>query len=162
MTIGEAQLPEMRVKLELEPAKPMTMLANGAFMEMAPSAEQRYHVEVKPEDPRSNTRISYAAVRFHAVNHDTGYEIDLDLHPMWGSSGLHYGANSGLPDGIYTATVAVGVPTFARSPEDMARWRAPSMAEFEFRLEGGLLVSARVTAASEASVADGSPMPMPH
>lgn len=135
---------EMLIKLELEPAKPMLM-APGTHgknaMVMAPQPDQKYHFEVKPEDPKSKTRISYASVRVTAVNNNSGKKVALDLHPMWGSSGLHYAANGALPgDGIYMATVVVGPPTFARDAiKEKDRWTRPLKAEFRFRLEKGLI-----------------------
>jgi len=135
---------EMAIKLELEPAKPMLM-APGTHgknaMVVAPQPDQKYHFEVKPEDPKSKTRISYASVRVTAVNTKSGKKVELDLHPMWGSSGLHYAANGALPgDGIYMATVEVGPPTFARDAiKEKDRWTRPLKAEFRFRFEKGLI-----------------------
>jgi len=135
---------EMAIKFELEPAKPMLMPAGmhgGKAMVMAPQPDQKYHFEVKPEDPKSKTRISYASVRITAVN-NSGKKVALELHPMWGSSGLHYAANGALPgDGIYTATVVVSAPTFARDAiKEKDRWMRPSKAEFRFRFEKGLII----------------------
>lgn len=145
--IGEATLSDMRIKLELEPAKPMSMPMGQTWMEVVPSPSERFHVEVKPEDPQSGTRLPYADVSFSAVNQDSGQSISLQLHPMWGSSGLHYANNSDLPDGAYLATVLVGVPTFGRAPADRQRWTTPTQAQFAFRLQGGLLVEAGVVSA---------------
>jgi uncharacterized protein involved in high-affinity Fe2+ transport len=143
-TVGAGTPDEMRVMLELEPAKPMLMPSGahgGMAMEMVPTPEQKYHFEVKPEDPASKTRISYASVRFAAVNTTTGKKVEADLHPMWGGSGLHYSANGALPgDGVYSATVVVSPPTFARDAvKDRDRWARPVEAESRFRLENGLV-----------------------
>ncbi|MBI2954762.1 MAG: hypothetical protein HYY30_10650 [Chloroflexi bacterium] len=153
--VGEASLDDIRIKLELEPPKAMSMLMSGNWTEMAAS-DGKYHVEVKPEDPKTNNRIPYAQVVFSATNRDTGENIDLILHPMWGSSGLHYAANGDLPDGVYVATVLVGVPTFARAGADRDRWTMPSQARFEFKLDKGLLVSSDVLRSD-----DGPMMQMP-
>jgi uncharacterized protein involved in high-affinity Fe2+ transport len=136
---------EMLIKFELEPAKPMLMppgMHGSTAMVMAPRTDEKYHFEVKPEDPKSKTRISYAAVRLTAVNTNNGKKVELDLHPMWGSSGLHYSANGPLPgDGIYTATVVVSPPTFARdATKEKDRWMRPLKAEFRFRFEKGLII----------------------
>ena len=104
-----------------------------------PSGEL-FHVEVKPIDPKSKTRISYAVVKFTAVNGDSGQKVEGKLHPMWGGSGLHYAMNSGLAgDGAYEATVTVDVPTFARDPKDKDRWMEPTSTKFHFRLAEGKL-----------------------
>lgn len=143
-TVAAGTPDEMRIMLELEPAKPMLMPSGphgGMAMEMVPTPDQKYHFEVKPEDPKSKTRISYAAVRVTAVHAGTGKEVKLDLHPMWGGSGLHYAANGALPgDGSYTATVVVSPPTFARdATKDRNLWMRPVEAQFRFRLENGLV-----------------------
>jgi len=144
-TVAAGTPDEMRIKLELEPAKPMWMppgAHGGMAMEMVPAPDQRYHFEVKPEDPKSNTRIPYASVRFSATNVNTGRKVEAELHPMWGSSGLHYAANGALPgDGRYAATVVVGSPSFSRdATKDRELWMRPVEAQFRFRLEGGLVV----------------------
>ena len=136
---------EMIIKFELEPAKPMLMppgMHGSTTMVMAPRADEKYHFEVKPEDPKSKTRISYANVRVTEVNTNSEKKVELDLHPMWGSSGLHYSANGPLPgDGIYTATVVVSPPTFARdATKEKDRWMRPLKAEFRFRFEKGLII----------------------
>jgi uncharacterized protein involved in high-affinity Fe2+ transport len=98
-----------------------------------------YHVEVKPIDPKSKTRIPYADVTFMAINKDTGKKVQGSLHAMWGGSGLHYALNSGLSgDGTYEATVTVGVPTFARGMDDK-RWMEPATGIFHFKLADGKL-----------------------
>ena len=98
-----------------------------------------YHVEAKPIDPKSKTRIPYADVTFEAINKDTGKKVKGSLHPMWGGSGLHYAFNSGLAgDGTYEATITVGVPTFARGLDDK-RWMEPATGKFHFKLVGGKL-----------------------
>ena len=63
------------------------------------------------------------------------------LPPMWGGSGLHYSGNSALVgDGAYSATVTVGVPTFAREMKDKALWSKPVSARFHFRLKDGMII----------------------
>ena len=158
--IGRAVADDMIIQLELEPAKPMWM-AMTASIQMSMNQSKGiweliampsmwsehtlkdgdlYHVEVKPIDPKSNTRIPYAEVRFKAVNRDTGQQEEGVLHPMWGGSGLHYAMNSGLSgDGTYDVTVTVDAPTFARSLTDKSRWRDAQTAQFQFRLENGKL-----------------------
>lgn len=136
---------EMIIKFELEPAKPMLMppgMHGSKAMVMTPQADEKYHFEVKPEDPKSKTRISYATVRVTAVNTNSGKKVELDLHPMWGSSGLHYSANGALPsDGVYTATVMVSPPTFARDAiKENDRWMRPLKADFRFRFQKGLII----------------------
>lgn len=132
----------MIVIFEIEPAKTMWMQMGSPpkLTEHAPGKGEIYHVEVKPVDPRSKTRISYASVTFNAVNRDNGKKVRTTLHPMWGGSGLHYSANSALAgDGIYEAVITVGVPTFARDPKDKELWMKPASAKFHFKLAGGKL-----------------------
>jgi uncharacterized protein involved in high-affinity Fe2+ transport len=141
--VGRVLVDEMIIQLELEPAKGMWMqMGNSSmWMEHAVDTGEFYHVEVKPIDPQSNTRISYVDVRFEAVNADNGERISGDLHPMWGGSGLHYAFNSGLAgDGVYEATVTVGVPSFARDLKGKDMWSKPVTARFHFKLTGGKLV----------------------
>lgn len=131
----------MIVIFELEPAKGMWMLMGGKWIEHPVGKGELYHVEVKPVDPGSKTRISHADVKFSAVNRDNKRKISGALHPMWGGSGLHYAANSPLAgDGTYEATITVGVPAFARAPQDRALWMKPVTTQFHFKLAGGKLV----------------------
>ena len=157
--IGRASAGDMIIQLELEPSKAMWMAMTASvqiemdnskgrwvvlttpakWAEHAIEKGELYHVEVKPIDPRSKTRIPYAEVKFKAVNKDTGKSVEDRLHPMWGGSGLHYAFNSGLAgDGTYEATVTVGVPTFARGLDDN-RWMEPATGKFHFKLAGGKL-----------------------
>ena len=158
--VGRSLIKDMIIQLELEPAKPMRMAStasvqmelNGAtgkwivattpalWSEHTVKDGELYHVEVKPIDPRSKTRIPYADVMFEAVNLDNKQKVQGMLHPMWGGSGLHYALNSGLSgDGVYRARVTVKPPTFARSLKDKFRWMEPRTANFHFRLVGGKL-----------------------
>lgn len=119
--VGRNLAGAMIVQLELEPAKGMWMQMDNpsTWMERPGGPGERFHVEVKPIDPKSKTRISYAAVKFAAVNRDNGRKVDGMLHPMWGGSGLHHAMNSGLAgDGTYEATITVDAPTFARDLKD--------------------------------------------
>ena len=140
--IGRAVVGGMLIQLELEPAKGMWMRMGKPlkWMGMKVGKGELYHVEVKPIDPKSKTRISYAEVMFSAVNQDNGGKVKGMLHPMWGGSGLHYAMNSGLAgDGNYQATVTVKTPTFARDMKHKSQWMAPTTARFVFQLEGGKL-----------------------
>jgi uncharacterized protein involved in high-affinity Fe2+ transport len=139
--IGRNITGNMIVIFELEPAKGMWMEMGGKWAEHAVSKGEIFHVEVKPEDPKSKTRISYANVTFSAVNRDNGKKMSLTLHPMWGGSGLHYAANSPLAgDGRYEATITVGVPGFGRAPQDKDLWMKPVTTKFHFKLAGGKVV----------------------
>ncbi len=141
--VGRTLVDEMIIQLELEPAKAMWMqMGNPSnWMERAVGTGELFHVEAKPIDPQSKTRISYADVRFEAVNADNGERVSGDLHPMWGGSGLHYAFNSGLAgDGVYDATVTVDVPSFARDLKHKGLWSKPVKARFHFKLSGGKLV----------------------
>lgn len=159
--VGRASTGDMIIQLELEPAKPMWMAMTASVqLELDQSQEtwvvvttppqwgahalaegDLYHIEVKPIDPISETRIPYASVKFEAVNKDNGQRFSGKLHSMWGGSGLHYAINGGLMgDGTYEAVVTVGVPTFARDMKDRNRWMEPAKAKFHFRLLGGKLV----------------------
>jgi hypothetical protein len=140
--VGRNVAEAMIVQFELEPAKGMWMKMGNpsTWMEHPVGPGELFHVEVKPIDPKSKTRISYADVTFAAVNNDNGQKVDGKLHPMWGGSGLHYAMNSGLAgDGAYEATVTVDVPTFARDPKDKDRWMRPTSTTFYFRLADGKL-----------------------
>ena len=139
--VGRASAGGMLIQLELEFGHGMWMLMGSPakWMEHRQLPDELYHVEVKPIDPKSKTRIPYADVTFEAINKDTGEKVKGSLHPMWGGSGLHYAFNSGLAgDGTYAATVTVGVPTFARDLDDI-RWMEPATGIFHFKLAGGKL-----------------------
>lgn len=140
--VGRAMAEGMIIQFELEPAKGMWMPMGNPpmWMEHKVGAGELFHVEVKPIDPKSKTRVSYADVKFSAVNRGSGKKTEIGLHPMWGGSGLHYAANSGLSgDGTYEATVTVGVPAFARDPKQKDLWNRPATAKFHFKLAGGKL-----------------------
>ncbi len=139
--VGRASAGGMIIQMELERAKGMWMLMGepAKWMELGVAQSQLYHVEAKPIDPKSKTRIPYADVTFAAINKDTGEKVQGSLHPMWGGSGLHYAFNSGLAgDGTYEATVTVAVPTFARDLDDK-RWMDPATGIFHFKLADGKL-----------------------
>lgn len=141
--MGEATTDDMRIQLIFEPDKAMWMYMSGMWMEMAPAADETIHVEVKPIDEGSGTRISYAAVTFTATNTTTGVTMTEDLHSMWGGSGLHYAINHGLLGaGDYTASVTVNVPEFARSTSDSDKWMTPIQADFTFTIDDSGLVTA--------------------
>lgn len=139
--IGVKEAGGMSIKLEIEPAQAMYMPMHGSWMEMKPEKGEIYHFEVKPEDPGSKTRLSYAVVKFRAVNTSNGKVVEKELHPMWGGSGLHYAGNGALPgDGAYTATVTVEPPTFARGPKNKDMWRNSTQVELRFTMRKGRVV----------------------
>ena len=141
--IGRTLTNNMLVMFEIEPGKAMWMQMGkpAKWTEHAPRSSERFHVEVKPIDPGSKTRISYANVKFDATNKDNAKKVKADLHPMWGGSGLHYSANSTLAgDGTYEARITVGVPAFARDSKNKELWAKPTTATFHFKLAGGKLV----------------------
>jgi hypothetical protein len=140
--IGRASVGGMVVILELERAKSMWMrLGNPPqWTEHRVRSDERFHVEVKPVDPISKTRISYVKVSFDAVNKTNGQKVALVLHPMWGESGLHYGLNNALAgDGSYVANITVDVPGFGRAEKDKELWSKPVTARFHFKLADGKL-----------------------
>ncbi len=140
--VGRVAAGNMIFQLELEGSEPMWMQMGTppAWRAHQPAADERFHVELKLSDPKSKTRIPYANSRFEAKNTDTGKSMNLPLSPMWGSSGLHYSANSALlGDGIYAATVTVEVPTFQRELKDKDLWSTPVSAKFHFKLQNGKL-----------------------
>ncbi|WP_114968567.1 iron transporter [Rhodoferax ferrireducens] len=147
--IGRVTTGDMIFQLELEGSEPMWMQMGNppAWGAHKPGADERYHVELKLTDPKSKTRIPYANINFAATNKETGKTVTLPLPPMWGSSGLHYSANSALlGDGTYTATVTVDVPTFQRELKDKDLWSKAVSARFHFRLADG-----KLTEVSQAS-----------
>ena len=141
--IGRNAADNMMVTLEFEAAESMWMQMGKPpmWMEHPVAKGELFHIEVKPVDFGSKTRIAYADVRFSAVNHDNKKKIVSALHPMWGDSGLHYAFNSPLAgDGTYMATVTVGVPTFGRELKNKDLWVKPVSTQFHFKLAGGKLV----------------------
>lgn len=140
--IGRVATGNMIFQLELEGSEPMWMqMGNPPTWDAhTPGADERYHVELKLTDPKTKTRIPYANISFAATNKESGKSITLPLPPMWGSSGLHYSANSALlGDGTYAATVTVDVPTFQRELKDKDLWSKAVSAKFHFRLTNGKL-----------------------
>jgi uncharacterized protein involved in high-affinity Fe2+ transport len=141
--IGRTSAANMIVIFELEAAKGMWMPMGNPpkWVEHPVAKGETFHVEVKPVDPKSKTRIAYADVTFSAVNRDNKKQVSGTLHPMWGGSGLHYAVNSPLAgNGAYEATVTVGVPAFGRAPADKDLWMKPVSAKFHFKLAGGKLI----------------------
>ena len=140
--VGRTEAAGMIIQFELEPAKPMVMMMGSPPkpIEHAPAEGEIYHVEVKPIDPGSKTRIPYAHIIFEAVNRDNGKSLKGELHSMWGSSGLHYSMNSALlGDGAYTATITVHSPTFSRSLKDRNLFMTPAITKFHFKLRDRVL-----------------------
>lgn len=141
--VGRASAANMAIVFEIEAAKGMWMRMGTPprWLEHPPAAGEKFHLEVKPTDLKSKTRIPYAEVRLSAVNTGNGKKIEGILHPMWGSSGLHYAMNSALAgDGIYKVQVTVDSPGFGRAPADKDLWREPVSASFHFKLKGNQLV----------------------
>ena len=141
--IGRNVAGGMIVIFELEPAKGMWMQMGTPpqWVEHPVAKGEIFHVEVKPVDPQSKTRISYADVKFSAVNRGNKKKVSGTLHPMWGGSGLHYAVNSPLAgDGTYDATVTVGVPAFGHDAKNKDLWTKPVTTRFHFKLAGGKLV----------------------
>jgi hypothetical protein len=140
--VGRITTGNMIIQLEIEGSEPMWMQMGNppVWGEHIPGADERYHVELKLTDPKTKTRIAYVNPVFSATNKDTGKTMRLPLAPMWGSSGLHYSANSALlGSGPYAATVTVDVPTFERELKDKALWAQPVDAKFHFKLKDGKL-----------------------
>ena len=141
--IGRINSDGLAMQLEIEGAEAMWMAMGtpAEWGEHAPEKDVRYHVEFKVTDLATKTRLPYALVTFTAKNTDTGKDLKLELLPMWGSSGLHYSENSALVgDGTYSATVTVGVPTFAREMKDKDLWSKPVASKFHFKLKDGNLI----------------------
>ncbi len=148
--IGRASVGNMLVIFELEAAKAMWMQMGtpSKWVEHPVGKGEIFHVEVKPVDPKSKTRIAYAEVKFSAVNRDNKKQVSGTLHPMWGGSGLHYAANSPLAgDGTYETTITVGVPRFGRATADKDLWTTPVTATFHFKLVGSKLIEVSEPAA---------------
>ena len=141
--IGRAISDGLSLQLEVEGAEAMWMAMGtpAKWREHQPAKTERYHIEFKVTDLATKTRLPYAVITFTATNKDNGKGVTVVLPPMWGSSGLHYSDNSALAgDGAYSATVTVGVPTFAREMKDKALWSKPVSARFHFRLKDGMII----------------------
>ena len=140
--IGRVAAGGMVFELGLEASEAMWMQMGDppVWGEHLPAANERYHVELKLSDPKSRTRIPYASIYFTTTNSDTTKTMTLLLPPMWGSTGLHYSANSALlGDGRYAAMVTVDPPIFQRELKDKDLWSKPVSAQFHFRLRDGKL-----------------------
>jgi uncharacterized protein involved in high-affinity Fe2+ transport len=141
--VGRSEAAGMIIQFEIEPGTTMLMPMGtpSKFVEHAPAVGEIYHLEVKPIDPRSKTRIAYAVVTFEATNRDSGKTLRGELHPMWGGSGLHYALNSALADdGTYDFVITVQPPSFSRSVKDKELFATPATARFHFKLKGGALI----------------------
>ena len=116
--VGRSKAAGMIIQFEFEPATTMLMPMGtpAKLVEHTPVAGENYHPEVKPIDPRSKKRISYALVTFEAANRDNGKTLKGELNSMWGSSGLHYTLNSAFAgDGTYDVAITIQPPSFSRS-----------------------------------------------
>lgn len=148
--VGRVVSGKMVLELGLEPSEAMWMQMGTPpkWSAHTPTADERYHVELKLTDPKSKTRIPYAIITFAATNKESGKSMSIALPPMWGSSGLHYSENSALlGNGTYSATVTVDVPTFQRELPDKDLWSAPVSAKFHFKLKDGKLTEVSQPAA---------------
>jgi Fe2+ transport protein len=140
--IGRTTTGGMDFQLELEGSESMWMLMGNppVWGAHTPKPDERFHVELKLTDPKSKTRIPYAKITFVATNKEAGKDMTLVLPPMWGTTGLHYSANSALlGDGTYATTITVDVPTFERELKDKDLWSKPVGAKFHFKLKDGKL-----------------------
>ncbi len=143
--VGSKIVDNMRIQLEMEPSKGMFMPPIWMWMG---TMGKPYHMEVKLEDPYSETRISNSEVRLTITKVTTGAELSSDiLHPMWGGSGLHYAINgyamngSPLEDGEYLAKVTANPPQFMRGESNKHLWTAPISADFRFQIRKGNILS---------------------
>ncbi len=159
--LGSKIVDNMRIIFEMEPSKGMFM--PPMYMWMGTMGKP-YHLEVKLEDPYSDTRIPYSDVALTMTNVTTGVEVGSDiLHPMWGGSGLHYAINgyatdgSPLEDGEYVATVTADPPRFMRGESNKHLWMDPISVEFRFQIRDGSILSGSVV--TETHVA---PLPKGH
>lgn len=140
--IGSKIVDNMRLKVEFEPSKGMYMNMNDKWMTMNPAEDDLYHLEVKLEDPYSNTRIPNSSVKLFVTKESTEETISYDLHPMWGGSGLHYADNGKLMgDGNYNLTVLANAPTFVRGDSNKDLWLEAISADFKFSIENGIITS---------------------
>ncbi len=146
--LGSKIVDNMRIIFEMEPSKGMFM--PPMYMWMGTMGKP-YHLEVKLEDPYSETRISNSHVSLTMTNVTTGVEVGSNsLHPMWGGSGLHYALNgyamdgSPLEDGEYLATVTADPPQFMRGESNKHLWRNPITADFRFHMKDGEILSGSV------------------
>ena len=148
--IGRTAVDGMSITLEIEGAESMWMQMGSPpkWMEQPVAKGDIFHLEVKPVDPKSKTRISYAEVKFSAMNRDNKKAVSGAMHPSWGDSGLHYASNTPLAgDGSYDVTVTVGVPSFGRTENNKDVWTKPVTAKFHFKLAGVKLVEVTKAAA---------------
>ena len=94
MLAGHNEAGNMIVALKFEAAE-CTCLQRGKFTtwrEYPVAKGELFHIEVKPSDSGSITRIAEADVNFSAVNHNNKTKmarITSVLHPMRGDGGLH-------------------------------------------------------------------------
>ncbi len=146
--LGSKIVDNMRIKFEMEPSKGMFM--PPLYMWMGTMGKP-YHLEVKLEDPYSETRISYSDVALTMINVTTQVGVSSDiLHPMWGGSGLHYAVNgyamdgSPLEDGEYLATVTADPPQFMRGESNKHLWLDPISVDFRFQIRNGEILSGSV------------------
>ena len=146
--LGSKIVDNMRIKFEMEPSKGMFM--PPMYMWMGTMGKP-YHLEVKLEDPYSETRISYSDVTLTMINVTNGVGVSSDtLHPMWGGSGLHYAINgyatdgSPLEDGEYLATVTADPPQCMRGESNKHLWTNPIFADFRFQIRNGVILSGSV------------------
>jgi hypothetical protein len=98
--IGRASVGGMLIQMELEHANGMWMLKGNPakWMEMGVAPGQLYHVEVKPIDPKSNTRIPYAEVMFMAINTDTGEKVKVCCIPCGAEAASIMHSTVGWPE----------------------------------------------------------------
>ncbi|MBC7625532.1 MAG: iron transporter [Aeromicrobium sp.] len=141
--IGRTLVDKMSITLEIEGGESMWMQMGKPpmWMEKKPAKGDLFHVEVKPVDPVSKTRIPYAEITFSAINNSNKKKVMGTLHPSWGGSGLHYAWNTPLAgDGVYDATVTVGAPTFSRTEKNKDFWTKPVVTKFHFKVAGTTIV----------------------
>lgn len=130
--LGEQAVDDLIVEVELEDAASMQMLMGGSWMIREP-APGEIHFEVKLTDPGSNTRLPYTNVKLTVIDDESSEKTEADLHPMWGGSGLHYGANGQFPgSGPFTILVDLGQAEFARGPKDKDKWLQPVQVRFSY------------------------------
>jgi mono/diheme cytochrome c family protein len=93
---------------------------------------QRGHVMVFVTDRHTGEPVPYLPVTL-TVHAERRPSRRVELAPMMGGDGFHYGADVGVPADTTTVTVSIGRPTIRVMPSAAARFAAPHEVSFDWR-----------------------------
>jgi hypothetical protein len=111
----------LRVEVETADAQPLSVLADGQWVTVAPAEGENRLLVVRLYDQTTGEKLPYATIRA-LVGSDAAPKT---LRPLFGERGFYYGANVSAPAGDLPVTLEVEPPALGRVQDQGQRWSGP-------------------------------------